>query len=137
MLILLFIAFSLLSKFYGKCVNTSSKSDTVNGAQSAGSNFPEETQNTESSGHRNKRGVRRGPATVYENDIHAPNQSSAVQQGQRPQRAFRAVPEPTTSHPSDVMPYYVNQAELSNPANAGKKRKKQKHFQIKNPIYND
>ncbi|XP_016358887.1 uncharacterized protein LOC107701404 [Sinocyclocheilus anshuiensis] len=137
LLILLFIAFSLLSKFYGKCVNTSSKPDPVNGVQSEGSNSLEETQNTESSGHRNKRGVRRGPTTVYENDIHAPNQSSAVQQGQHPQRAFRAAPEPTTSHPSDVKPYYVNQAELSIPANAGKKRKKQKHFQFKNPIYSD
>ncbi|XP_016124034.1 uncharacterized protein [Sinocyclocheilus grahami] len=115
LLILLFIAFSLFSKFYA----------------------PEETQNTESSGHRNTRGVRRGPTTVYENDIHAPNQSSAVQQGQHPQRAFRAAPEPTTSHPSDVKPYYVNQAELSIPANAGKKRKKQKHYQFKNPIYSD
>lgn len=134
--ILLFIAFSLLSKFYGKCVSTSSKSDPVNGVQSEGSNFPEEAQNTESSGHRNERGVRRSPTTVYENDIHVPNQSSAMQQGQHPQRAFRAVPEPR-SHPSDVIPYYVNQAELSNPANAGKKRKKQKHYQFKNPIYND
>ncbi|XP_042595244.1 uncharacterized protein LOC109104016 isoform X1 [Cyprinus carpio] len=134
--ILLFIAFSLLSKFYGKCVNTSSKSDPVDGVQSEG-NSPEETQNTESSGHRNKRGVRRAPTTVYENDIHAPNQSSAVQQGQHPQRAFRAVPEPTTSHPSDQKSYYVNQAELSIPANAGKNRKKQKHYQFKNPIYCD
>ncbi|XP_042627620.1 uncharacterized protein LOC109083696 [Cyprinus carpio] len=65
--ILLFIAFSLLSKFCGKCVDTSSKSNPVNGVRSEGSNSPEETQNTESSEHRNKnkRGVRRGPTTVY------------------------------------------------------------------------
>ncbi|XP_043114314.1 uncharacterized protein LOC122358538 [Puntigrus tetrazona] len=137
LLILLFIAFSLLSKFYEKYVNTSSKSDPGNGGQSEGSNIQEERQNTELGGHRNMGGVRRAPTTVYENDIHAPNQSSAVQQGQRPQRAFRAVPETTTNHPSDVKPYYVNQAELSISANAGKKRKKQKHYQFKNPIYND
>ncbi|XP_016304498.1 uncharacterized protein LOC107659910 [Sinocyclocheilus anshuiensis] len=137
--ILLFIAFSLLSKFCGKCVNTSSKSNPVNKVQSEGSNSPQETQNIESSEHRNKNkwGVRRGPTTVYENDIHAPNQSSDVQQGQHPQRAFRAVPEPTRSHPSDAKPYYVNQAELSIPVNAGKKRKKQKNYQFKNPIYAD
>ncbi|XP_016394538.1 uncharacterized protein LOC107728774 [Sinocyclocheilus rhinocerous] len=185
--ILLFIAFSLLSKFCGKCVNTSSKSNPVNELQSEGSNSPQETQNIE---HRNKNkrgisepnpwfyfaagaglfillfiafsllskfcgkcvntssksnpvnelqseGVRRGPTTVYENDIHAPNQSSAVQLGQHPQRAFRAVPEPTRSHPSDAKPYYVNQAELSIPVNAGKKRKKLKNYQFKNPIYGD
>ncbi|XP_073673296.1 uncharacterized protein [Garra rufa] len=138
--ILLFIGFSLSSKFYGKYVNTSSKSNPVNGVQSEGNNSPEERQNAESSEHGNKkrRGVRRGPTTVYENDIHAPNQSSAVQQGQqgqRPQRALRPVPEPTTNRYSDVYPYYVNQAELSVPANPGQQRKKQKHLQFKNPIY--
>ncbi|XP_050984872.1 uncharacterized protein LOC127176993 isoform X2 [Labeo rohita] len=137
--ILLFIAFSLLSKFYGKCVNTSSKSDPVNGVQSEGTNSHEERQNAESSENRNrkKRGVRRGPTTIYENDIRAPNQSSAVQQGQNPQRAFRAVPKPSTSHHSDVIPYYVNQEELTIPANTGQRRKKQKPYQIKNPIYGD
>ncbi|XP_026083011.1 uncharacterized protein LOC113058987 isoform X1 [Carassius auratus] len=126
--ILLFIAFSLLSKFCEKCVNTSSKSNPVNGVQREGANSPEETQNTESSEHRNKnrRGVMRGPTTVYENDIHAPNQSSAVQLGQHPQRAFRANPDPTKSHALDAKPYYVNQAELSISVNEGKKRKKLK-----------
>ncbi|XP_059371136.1 uncharacterized protein LOC132108445 [Carassius carassius] len=102
---LLFIAFTLLSIFYGKCVNTSSKSDLSNGVQSEGTS-PKETQNTESSGHGDMRGVRRNPITVYENDIHAPNPSSAARQGQHPQRAFRAAPEPTTSHPSNEKPYY-------------------------------
>lgn len=76
----------------------------------------------------------RDPTTVYENDIHAPNQSSAVQLGQHPQRAFRAIPDPTKSHALDAKPYYVNQAELSIPVNEGKKRKKQKYYQFNNPI---
>ncbi|KAK9961995.1 hypothetical protein ABG768_007382 [Culter alburnus] len=140
--ILLFISFSLFSKFCGKHTNKSSKSNPVSGVQSEGNNHPEETRNTERSeqGNQNNRGLRRGFTTVYENDVHAPNQSSSVQQGPHPQRAFRPapVPEPTASHPSDVKPYYVNQAELSIPGNAGKKRKKQKkHFQFKNPIYGD
>ncbi|KAK2881209.1 hypothetical protein Q8A67_018477 [Cirrhinus molitorella] len=128
--ILIFIGFTLLSKFYG---NNSPEERQNAERQNA------ERQNAESNEHRNKkkRGVRRGPSTVYENDIHAPNQSSAVQQGQRPQRVFRAVPEPTRSNPSDVIPYYVNQTELSIPANTGQKRKKQKHYQFKNPIYAD
>ncbi|XP_051719709.1 uncharacterized protein LOC127496114 [Ctenopharyngodon idella] len=139
--ILLFISFSLFSKFYGKHTNNSSKSNPVSGVRTEGNNHPEETRNTERSEQRNKnnRGLRRGFTTVYENDAHAPNQSSSVQQGQHPQRAFRAapVPEPTARHPSDLKPYYVNQAELSNPGNAGKKRKRRKHFQFKNPIYGD
>ncbi|XP_056099123.1 uncharacterized protein LOC130077811 [Rhinichthys klamathensis goyatoka] len=137
--ILLFIGLSLFSKYCAKPTNRSSKSNPGNGVQSEGNNPPEETQNTERSEQRNKnnRGLRRGFTTVYENDVPAPNRSPAVQQGQHPQRAFRAVPDPTASHPSDAKPYYVNQEELSIPGNAGKKRKKQKHFQFKNPIYTD
>ncbi|XP_052431378.1 uncharacterized protein LOC127972113 isoform X1 [Carassius gibelio] len=135
---LLFIAFGLLSIFYGKCVNTSSKSDLINGVQSEGIS-PQETQNTGNSGHGDMRGVRRNPTTVYENDIHAPHPSSAARQGQHPQRPFRPAPEPTTSHPSiEILPYYVNQAELSIPTNAGKKRRRKKqNYQFKNPIYSD
>ncbi|XP_051521204.1 uncharacterized protein LOC127421976 [Myxocyprinus asiaticus] len=130
--ILLFIAFSLFSQFWGNCVNGSSKSNPVHGVQNEGNNPPEEIQKTRSGEHRNNnsRGVIRGNTTVYENDQHAPNQISE-------QRAFRPVPEPTTSHQSTSNPYYVNQAELSIPSNVGKKRKKPKHMQIKNPIYGD
>ncbi|XP_056613366.1 uncharacterized protein LOC130429035 isoform X2 [Triplophysa dalaica] len=104
---LIFIAFYLFSKF---CDNPT-----------------QETQNNQ-----NARGRRRGNSTVYE--IEAPNQTGV---NQNPQRAFRPVPEPTTSQQSDPKPYYVNQAELSIQCNAGQKRKKQKHFQFKNPIYGD
>ncbi|XP_067307938.1 uncharacterized protein [Pseudorasbora parva] len=139
LLILLFITFSLFSKFCGKHTNRSSKSNHVNEVQSEGNNPPVETQNTESSEprNRNNRGLRRGFTTVYENDVPAPAQRSAVQQGQHPQKAFRPIPEPTASRPSDVKPYYVNQAELSIQGNPGKKRNKQKHFNFKNPIYGD
>ncbi|KAK7156265.1 hypothetical protein R3I94_006370 [Phoxinus phoxinus] len=134
--ILLFIGLSLFSKYCAK--HRSSKSNPGNGVQSEGNNPPEETQNTERSEQRNNRGLRRGFTTVYENDVPAPNRSPVVQQGQHPQRAFRAVPDSPASHPSDAKPYYVNQAELSIPGNAGNKRKrKQKHFQFKNPIYAD
>ncbi|CAM4552084.1 unnamed protein product [Leuciscus chuanchicus] len=138
--ILLFIGLSLFSKYCAKHINRSSKSNPGNGVQSEGNNPPEETQNTERSEQRNRnnRGLRRGFTTVYENDVPAPpKRSPAVQQGQHPQRAFRAVPDPPASHPSDAIPYYVNQAELSIPGNVGKKRKKKKHFQFKNPIYGD
>ncbi|XP_056329883.1 uncharacterized protein LOC130241919 isoform X2 [Danio aesculapii] len=125
--IMLFIIFSMISKLFEK--DKSSESNSVNVIHSEG-NYPAE----ESRRHRNNRGPRRGPSVVYENDVPASNPSSAVQHGQHPQRAFTAVPEPT-SHSSDVKPYYVNQAELSIPTNAGKKRKKQKLYQFKNPIY--
>ncbi|XP_077064925.1 uncharacterized protein LOC143716319 isoform X2 [Siphateles boraxobius] len=135
--ILLFIGLSLFSKYCAKHTKRSSKSNPGNGVQSEGNNRPEETQNTERSEQRNRnnRGLRRGFTTVYENDVPATNRSPAVQQGQHPQRAFRAAPDPTASHHSDEKPYYVNQAELSIPGNAGKKQKK--HFQFKNPIYGD
>ncbi|XP_039526524.1 uncharacterized protein LOC120478627 [Pimephales promelas] len=133
--IVLFIIMSLFSKYCAR----SSKSNPGNGVQSEGNNPPEETQNTERSEQRNtsNRGLSRGFTTVYENDVPAPNRSPAVRQGQDPQRVFRPVPDPPASHPSDAKPYYVNQEELSIPGNAGKKRKKQKHFQFKNPIYTD
>ncbi|XP_057207497.1 uncharacterized protein LOC130565006 [Triplophysa rosa] len=106
---LIFIAFYLFSKFCG--------------------NHTQETQNNQNSSRGRSR-----DATVYENQAHAPNQTGV---NQNPQRAFRPVPEPTTSQQSDPKPYYVNQAELSISSNAGQKRKKQKHFQFKNPIYAD
>ncbi|XP_073779607.1 uncharacterized protein isoform X2 [Danio rerio] len=126
--IMLFIVFSMISKLFGK--DKSSESNSVNVIHSEG-NYPVE----QSRSHRNNRGPRRGPSVVYENDGPASYPSSAVQHGQHPQRAFTAVPEPT-SH-SDVKPYYVNQAELSISTNAGKKRKKQKPYQFKNPIYGE
>ncbi|XP_051963718.1 uncharacterized protein LOC127630267 [Xyrauchen texanus] len=132
--ILLFIAFSFFSQFWGNSVNGSSQSNPVHEVQNEGNNPPEEIQKTRSGEHRNnnRRGLIRGNTTFYENYQHAPSQISGVQQ-----RAFRPVPEPTISHQSTSNPYYVNQAELSIPTNVGKKQKKRKHMQIKNPIYGD
>ncbi|XP_065136230.1 uncharacterized protein [Paramisgurnus dabryanus] len=129
--ILLFIATYLFAKLWGNYVNESSKSNSVIGVQNEG-NHTEERPNTERSEHRNpnNRGRGRENTTVYENEAHAPNQN--------PQRAFRrAAPEPPTSEASDPKPYYVNQEELSVSSNAGKKRKKTKPYQYKNPIYGD